>query len=111
WVPEYGSADDPAQFDYLLKYSPYQNVRKGTKYPAVLLTAGENDTRVHPAHARKMTAMLQYSTASDPATKPILLWTDHDAGHGPGKPLNLRLRDVADTYLFMFWQLGAPVQN
>jgi prolyl oligopeptidase len=106
WVPEYGSAENADQFKFLRAYSPYQNVKKGTKYPAVLLTAGENDSRVHPLHARKMAALLQASTTSDPAEKPILLWVDRDAGHGQGKPLALRVRDVADQRMFLMWQLG-----
>jgi prolyl oligopeptidase len=106
WIPEYGSAENADQFKFLRAYSPYQNVKKGTKYPAVLLTAGENDSRVHPLHARKMAALLQASTASDPAEKPILLWVDRDAGHGQGKPLALRVRDAADQRMFLMWQLG-----
>ncbi|MEO8070243.1 MAG: prolyl oligopeptidase family serine peptidase, partial [Acidobacteriota bacterium] len=65
WVPEYGTAEDADQFKYLSAYSPYQHVKAGTKYPAVLLTAGERDTRVHALHARKMAAALQAATASD----------------------------------------------
>ena len=106
WVPEYGSAEDAGQFAVLRKYSPYQHVTAGTKYPAVLLTAGEHDSRVHALHARKMAALLQASTASDPAEQPVLLWVDREAGHGQGKPLNLRLRDAADQRIFMMWQLG-----
>jgi prolyl oligopeptidase len=111
WVPEYGSAEDAEQFKFLLKYSPYQLVKTGVKYPAVLLTAGENDTRVHPMHARKMAARLQAAVASDPDAKPILLWVDRDAGHGGGKPLHLRVREVADVRMFLLWQLGMlPVE-
>ncbi len=110
WVPEYGSAEDAAQFDVLRAYSPYQNVRPGTAYPAVLLTAGENDTRVHPLHARKMAARLQAATSSDPTADPILLWVDRSAGHGQGKPLALRVRDAADQVAFMAWQLGLPLE-
>ncbi len=106
WIPEYGSAEDPRQFEYLLKYSPYHHVRSGVKYPAVLLGAGENDSRVHPCHARKMAAILQANTASVPATSPVLLWVDRDAGHGQGKPLSLRLRDETDRRMFVMWQLG-----
>jgi prolyl oligopeptidase len=106
WVPEYGSAEDPAQFEYLRAYSPYHHVRPGTAYPAVLLTAGEHDTRVHPMHARKMAAALQAATSSDPAEKPVLLWVDREAGHGQGKPLSLRLRDAVDQRVFLLWQLG-----
>ncbi len=106
WVPEYGSSEDPEQLEFIRKYSPYQNVTPGTKYPAVLFTAGENDTRVHPLHARKMAALMQASTGSDPDEDPILLWVNRDAGHGQGKPLHLRVRDVADQRIFMMWQLG-----
>ncbi|MBY0313246.1 MAG: prolyl oligopeptidase family serine peptidase, partial [Phycisphaerales bacterium] len=91
---------------WLLKYSPYQNIKQGAKYPATLFTAGENDSRTHPMHARKMAAAVQAATASDPADKPVLLWVDRDAGHGQGKPLNLRIRDAADTRIFFMWQLG-----
>ncbi|HEY0593351.1 MAG TPA: prolyl oligopeptidase family serine peptidase [Thermoanaerobaculia bacterium] len=106
WVPEYGSAENAEQFSVLRRYSPYHNVKAGTKYPAVLLTAGENDSRVHPLHARKMTALLQASTASDQGEDPILLWVDRSAGHGQGKPLDLRIRDAADQRIFLMWQLG-----
>lgn len=106
WVPEYGSAENADQYEYIKEYSPYQNVKPGTKYPAVLFTAGENDMRVHPLHARKMAAIMQNATGSDQAQEPILLWVDRDAGHGGGKPLHLRIRDVADQRIFMMWQLG-----
>jgi prolyl oligopeptidase len=109
WVPEYGSAEDPAQFPYLRAYSPYQNVVAGTPYPAVLLTAGENDSRVHPLHARKFAAALQAATASNSEEKPVLLSVDRDVGHGPGKPLALRIRDAADEVLFMARQLGLEI--
>ncbi len=72
----------------------------------MFLTAGEHDTRVHALHARKMAALLQASTASDPAERPVLLWVDREAGHGQGKPLNLRLRDAVDQRMFLMWQLG-----
>jgi len=106
WVPEYGSAEKPDEFRTLLAYSPYQNVKPGTRYPAVFLTAGENDTRVHALHARKMAARLQAAAGEAADPNPVLLWVDRDAGHGQGKPLNLRIRDVADEQLFMRWRLG-----
>jgi prolyl oligopeptidase len=93
----------------LRAYSPYQNVEPGTRYPATLLTAGENDSRVHPLHARKMTAALQAATASDPASEPVLLWVDRASGHGQGKPLDLRIREAADQLVFMADQLGLEV--
>jgi prolyl oligopeptidase len=109
WVPEYGSAENLEQYEFLRAYSPYQNVEPGTRYPATLLTAGENDSRVHPLHARKMTAALQAATASDPASEPVLLWVDRASGHGQGKPLDLRIREAADQLVFMADQLGLEV--
>jgi len=106
WVPEYGSADDADAYGWLRAYSPYHHVSKGAKYPAVYLNAGENDSRVHPLHARKMAAKLQALAANDPEAKPILLWVDRDSGHGQGKPLALRVRDEADQWTFVMWQTG-----
>jgi prolyl oligopeptidase len=110
WVPEYGSSEDAEQFTYLKAYSPYHHVVPGTRYPAVLLTAGENDSRVHPMHARKFAAALQAATASDPNANPVLLRVDRDVGHGPGKPLELRIRDAADELLFMASELGLEIR-
>ncbi|MCA9437766.1 MAG: S9 family peptidase, partial [Candidatus Omnitrophica bacterium] len=106
WVPEYGDSAVKEQYEFLKKYSPYQNVKEGTAYPATLVTAGENDTRVHALHAMKMVPLLRDSTTSDPVKDPILLWVDRSAGHGGGKPLDLRIRDVVDQRIFMMWQLG-----
>ncbi len=103
WVPEYGSSEDPAQFRWLHAYSPYQHVKKGVKYPAVLLVSGDSDTRVDPLHARKMTALLQTSTGSG---RPILLHYDTKAGHAGGKPVSKQIEDGADETHFLFWQLG-----
>jgi prolyl oligopeptidase len=110
WVPEYGDPTNPEHFAFLKAYSPYHNIKPGTKYPAIFFTAGENDTRVHALHARKMAAAMQAATASDPAEKPVLLWVDRDAGHGAGKPLNFRIRDAVDTRMFFVWQLGVTPQ-
>ncbi|MBU3729565.1 MAG: S9 family peptidase [Phycisphaerales bacterium] len=106
WVPEYGSSADAAQYRWLRAYSPYHNIKQGTTYPAMLITAGENDSRVHPLHARKMAARMQALAANDPARDPILLWVDRDSGHGQGKPLALRIRDEADQWAFLMWQTG-----
>jgi prolyl oligopeptidase len=106
WVPEYGSSEDPKQFAYISAYSPYQKVKAGTKYPAVLFTAGENDSRVHPLHARKMAALMQASTASDASQEPILLYVDREAGHGQGKPLSARIKEAVDQWSFIMWQTG-----
>ncbi|MBN1239297.1 MAG: S9 family peptidase [Gammaproteobacteria bacterium] len=109
WVPEYGTAENPEHYGFLAAYSPYHNVEPGTRYPATLLTAGENDSRVHPLHARKMAAALQAATAGDPEHEPILLWVDRETGHGQGKPLELRIREAADQLVFMAWQLGLAI--
>ena len=106
WVPEYGSAENADHLAFLKDYSPYHNIEEGVEYPAVLLTAGENDTRVHPLHARKMAARLQAATSNDADAEPVLLWVEGDVGHGRGKPLALRKRDAADLIAFMAWQLG-----
>lgn len=106
WVPEYGSSEDPEQFAWLKAYSPYHNIKTGTSYPAVLFTAGENDNRVHPLHARKMAARMQQEADNDHSEKPILLWVDRDGGHGSGKPRSLRLRDRVDVWSFIMWQTG-----
>jgi len=106
WVPEYGSSDDPEQFEVLEAYSPYHRVEDGTAYPAVLFVAGEHDTRVHALHARKMAARVRAATTSDPAEKPVLVWVDRSGGHGRGKPLANRVRESADFWSFLTWQLG-----
>ncbi len=106
WVPEYGDPGDPEQFEWLQAYSPYHHVQSGVRYPAILFTAGENDSRVHPLHARKMTAMLQREAGNDFDDDPILLWVERSAGHGAGKPLRLRIRDAADVWSFFMWQTG-----
>jgi prolyl oligopeptidase len=106
WVPEYGSSEDERQFAFLRRYSPYQNAKDGVHYPAVFLTAGEHDARVHPLHARKMAARLQAIGAAAKNPEPVLLWVDQDAGHGQGKPLDLQLRDVVDKRLFTMWRVG-----
>ncbi len=106
WVPEYGSSADPEQFRWLSAYSPYQHVVKGQRYPSVLFTAGENDSRVHPLHARKMAARMQALSSNDDDAHPILLWVDRDAGHGQGKPLANRIAEQADQLSYFMWQTG-----
>ncbi len=106
WVPEYGDPDDPDHFKWLRAYSPYHNIAEGVQYPAILFTAGENDSRVHPLHARKMAAKLQRVALNDFEHEPILLWVERSAGHGAGKPLWLRIRDQVDVWSFIMWQSG-----
>jgi prolyl oligopeptidase len=82
WNDEYGSAADPRELGWLLSYSPYHHVRPGTRYPAVLFTVFDNDTRVDPMHARKMCAALQHATSAPLAVRPILLRRESNVGHG-----------------------------
>jgi len=104
WIAEYGSAEDPVQADWLRKYSPYHNVRAGVRYPPVLFTTAEGDSRVDPMHARKMAALLQ-AQSEDPQSV-VLLRVDRDAGHGIGKPLDKQVDDLADQYAFLAWRTG-----
>ena len=105
WIPEYGSAEDPKQFNYIYAYSPYQHVKPGTLYPATLFMTADSDTRVDPMHAKKMTALLQAQATNGP-DRPILLRVDTKAGHGVGKPVSKLLEDNVDIWSFLFWQLG-----
>src|SRR6267142_1771780 len=105
WVPEYGSAEDPKQFEWLHAYSPYHHVKEGAVYPAILFMTADTDTRVDPMHARKMTALMQ-AAAGNGADRPILLRLDTKAGHGAGKPRAKLLEDFVDSWSFVFWQLG-----
>jgi prolyl oligopeptidase len=102
---EYGDARIPSHFEAIRRYSPYQNVRDGVRYPAVMLATGDLDTRVPPLQARKMTARLQAATAS---RLPVILWYDERGGHaaGRGRPLELRVEDGARELTFMAQQLG-----
>ena len=100
---EYGNAADPAQFKFLYAYSPYQRVKEGTEYPAVLLTSGDADTRVPPLQARKMAAVLQWATKSE---GPVLLLYDTKAGHSGGKPLSKVVEDQALEIAFLMSQTG-----
>lgn len=104
WIPEYGTAEDPKQFDFIYAYSPYQHVQE-REYPAVLFFTSDGDTRVDPLHARKMTALMQAKAKNGP-DKPILLRIEPKAGHGAGKPIGKQIDEWADIFTFLFWQLG-----
>lgn len=102
WVPEYGSATNEQQFKWIYAYSPYQHVKQGTKYPAMLFITGDADTRVAPLHARKMTAMMQTRTGSK---NPVLLRYHVSGGHSGGDPLNVQVKNASETLAFLMWQL------
>jgi len=103
WTAEYGSADNADQFPYLMKYSPYQNVRPGTKFPAIMFNTGDSDTRVDPLHARKMTAAVQAENASD---RPILLHYQTVSGHSAGVSITQAIEDTADELAFLWNELN-----
>jgi prolyl oligopeptidase len=111
WIPEYGSADDPKQFDYLYAYSPYHHVKPGTLYPAVLFMTADSDTRVDSMHAKKMAALMQAEAKNGAdRNRPILLRIEPKAGHGQGKPLTKQIEESADIWSFLFWQLGVKMK-
>jgi len=103
-VTEFGTVKDPGQFTALHAYSPVHHVVDGTPYPAVLLTAGENDPRVDSWHAKKMAARLQEATSSG---RPVVLrlsgW-----GHGMGSSRDEAISQATDTWTFLFAELGVP---
>jgi prolyl oligopeptidase len=98
WVDDYGSADDPAQFKALLAYSPYHNIRPGTRYPATLVTTADTDDRVIPGHSFKFIAALQRAQAG-PA--PVLIRVSVRAGHGLGKPVSKLIDEITDLWTFL----------
>jgi len=102
-VTEFGTVKDPEQYRALAAYSPYHRVRDGVKYPAVLLTTGENDGRVNPMQSRKMAARLQEASGSG---LPVLFRSTASAGHGIGTSLKERIAEQADVMAFLFDQLG-----
>ncbi len=107
WIPEYGSADDPKQFDWLYAYSPYHHVKAGQEYPSILFMTADTDTRVDPMHAKKMTALMQAEAKNGGSKeRPILLRIETKAGHGQGKPITKQIEENTDMYSFLFWQLG-----
>jgi prolyl oligopeptidase len=104
WTTEYGSAENEKQFFYLLKYSPYQNVNPGTKYPAILFFTGDSDTRVDPLHARKMTAEMQTVSTDG---RPILLHYSLKGGHSEGVSVEQQVQDDSDQLTFLWTETGS----
>jgi prolyl oligopeptidase len=103
WIPEYGCADSSkTAFDYLYKYSPYHNLKKGTNYPATMVFTADHDDRVVPAHSFKFAARLQeYHSGKEP----VLIRIQKSAGHGAGMSTNQVIDSVADRYSFMLYNL------
>ena len=103
WIPEYGSADDAEQFSWLLRYSPYHNIRKGVSVPTMLVTSGANDSRVDPMNAKKFVAALQNNPAQ---VHPVILHMDYNSGHGSGQSTEQAIDNWAFTFEFIMNQLG-----
>jgi prolyl oligopeptidase len=104
WIPEYGCADDPADFTFLRRYSPYHNVIDGAAYPPTLVMTADTDDRVAPGMAKKFAARLQEATTGVTAG-PIVLRVETRAGHGAGKPTEKQVDEQADVYSFLFHYL------
>ncbi len=109
WSEEYGNADDPEMFPYLLAYSPYHNVKQGTDYPAVLVTGSENDARTNPAHARKFYAALRWADADHGTKQPILLHIQSDSGHSGGVTIDTVADQTSRHMAFLMSQIGLEV--
>jgi prolyl oligopeptidase len=103
WIPEYGCADSSkTAFDYLYKYSPYHNLKKGINYPATMVFTADHDDRVVPAHSFKFSARLQeYHSGKEP----VLIRIQKSAGHGAGMSTNQVIDSVADRYAFMLYNM------
>jgi prolyl oligopeptidase len=104
WTTEYGNAENAKDFTYIAKYSPYQNVKPGTKYPAIMFFTGDSDTRVDPMNARKMTALVQAANGGD---RPILLHYSLKGGHSPGVSVSQVVEDRADELAFLWNETGS----
>ena len=98
WVGDYGSPENPKEFQALRAYSPLHNIRKGVKYPAVLITTSDHDDRVVPGHSFKYAATLQ---AAQEGPAPILIRIETRAGHGAGKPTSKKIDEYADKWAFL----------
>ncbi|WP_298445410.1 prolyl oligopeptidase family serine peptidase [uncultured Ferrimonas sp.] len=105
WVAEYGSADNPEQFDFLYKYSPYHNVSKRA-YPATMVMTADHDDRVVPSHSFKFTAMLQQQQTGN---APVIARIENNAGHGAGKPTAMRIAEYRDIYAFLMASFNQPL--
>ena len=103
WAYDYGTAEDSKEmFEYLYKYSPVHNV-KSECYPATMVTTGDHDDRVVPAHSFKFAAALQ---AGQNCKNPVLISIETKAGHGAGKPTDMIISEQADKWAFLFWNMG-----
>lgn len=104
WAYDYGTSEDnPEMFEYLKGYSPLHNVKEGVEYPATLVTTGDHDDRVVPAHSFKFAATLQENQAGN---NPTLIRIETNAGHGAGTPISKTIEQYADIFAFTFYNMG-----
>lgn len=107
WDYDYGTAEqNKDMFKYLKGYSPVHNVKEGVQYPATLITTGDHDDRVVPAHSFKFAAELQ---SKQTGNKPTLIRIETDAGHGAGTPVSKTIEQYADVYGFTLYNMGFQV--
>ncbi|MEZ0311339.1 MAG: prolyl oligopeptidase family protein [Myxococcota bacterium] len=104
WIPEYGVSSNPQQFPFLHAFSPLHNVRKGVRFPGLLVETGNHDDRVEPSHSYKLLAALQ---AAQAGRAPTLLRVDKDTGHGSGKPVGKVIDQTADEIAFALNEMNA----
>ncbi len=107
WASDYGTSETKEGFDYLIKYSPLHNLKKGVKYPATLAFTADHDDRVVPAHTFKFMATLQEDQTGD---NPVLVRIGSKAGHGAGKPTAKIIDEVTDLWSFVFFNLGMTLK-
>ncbi len=104
WAYDYGTAEDsPEMFEYLKGYSPVHNVKEGVEYPATMITTGDHDDRVVPAHSFKFAAELQ---SKQKGANPTLIRIETDAGHGAGKSTEQQIQEWTDIYGFALYNMG-----
>jgi prolyl oligopeptidase len=104
WAYDFGTAEDSKEmFEYIFKYSPVQNVKEGVKYPATLITTGDHDDRVVPAHSFKFAAQLQTKQTGN---NPVLIRIETKAGHGAGTPVSKSIEQYADIFSFTLYNMG-----
>ena len=107
WAYDYGTSEDNKEmFDYLYGYSPLHNIKEGVEYPATLVTTGDHDDRVVPAHSFKFAAELQSKQAGN---NPVLIRIETDAGHGAGTPVSKTIEQYADIFGFTLYNMGYDV--
>ena len=107
WAYDYGTSEESKEmFQYIYSYSPVQNVKEGTKYPATLVTTGDHDDRVVPAHSFKFAAQLQ---AKQAGPNPVLIRIETNAGHGAGTPVSKTIEQYADIFGFTLYNMGIKV--